>query len=728
MLLRDLTAKWRFVIAVVILGMLMTGPFMLTSALIWLNADGSDREILITHLGPQIPLGGGLTALGFVAGLYIVRRLFNRYVKGMAAMVEQLRAMLGSNRTLRIDEEGPPELRQLVRAINDLASQRDTYIDDVESQVTRAKSAVEEEKNRLAALMSELAQAVVVCNLDGRILLYNNRARFMFESLAKGPTSVNRGALIGLGRSIASILDPSHIDYAKDSIAMQLERGARHAAANFVTTAEGGQLVRVQVSPVLKTLGSEETQAVASGYILLVENITKTLEEESRRDQALAELTEGTRASLGSLRAAVEMLSDNPDMPLEMRERFMGVVAGDVQKMSVRLDETLTALSLNQQQAWPLDDMLVSDIVAAAQNHIRKITGLVLSAEIKEADPYWVSADSFSLVSVLCFLVDRIRDVADARSIHLEVDAEGRFVHLDVVWDGLPLSSETVLTWELETVKTEHAINPPTLRDILNRHGAEMWYQRVRVTGEARVRILLPRVLPDAAHLHEQNLRASDVRPEYYDFNLFERAFENVDLQRPLSTLMYTVFDTETTGLEPLNDEIIQVGAVRILNGRILNQEYFDELIDPRIPLKAASIAIHGITESMLLGKPTSDLVLPAFQKFCADTVLVGHNVAFDMRFLSIKERQIGVRFDHPVLDTLMLSAVATPNQESHSLEAIMDRLGVSMDKRHNALADATATAEVFLKLLPLLAEQGVTTLGQAIEASQKTYYAKIKY
>jgi DNA polymerase-3 subunit epsilon len=250
----------------------------------------------------------------------------------------------------------------------------------------------------------------------------------------------------------------------------------------------------------------------------------------------------------------------------------------------------------------------------------------------------------------------------------------------------------------------------------------------VRVTGEARVRILLPRVLPDAAHLQEQNLRATDVRPEYYDFNLFERAFEDVDLQRPLSSLMYTVFDTETTGLEPLNDEIIQVGAVRILNGRILNQEYFDELIDPRIPLKAASIAIHGITDSMLLGKPTSDLVLPAFQKFCADTVLVGHNVAFDMRFLSIKERQIGVRFDHPVLDTLMLSAVATPNQASHSLEAIMDRLGVRMDKRHNALADATATAEVFLKLLPLLAEQGVTTLGQAIEASQKTYYAKIKY
>ena len=729
MFLRDLKAKWRFVIAVIVLGLLMTGPFLLTSALIWFNASPGVRVILVEHLLPQIPLGGILTALGFVVGLVLVRRLFNRYVTGMAAMVEQLRLMLGSNRSFRIAELGPPEIRELVRAINDLASQRDTYIDDVETQVIKAKSAVEEEKNRLAALMSELAQSVVVCNLEGRILLYNNRARFMFESLAKGPTSVNRGALIGLGRSITSILDPNHIGYAKESIDLQLERGNRHTAANFVTTAEGGQLVRVQVSPVLKTQTGEAAKPEASGYILLVENITRAIEEESRRDQALAALTEGSRASLGSLRAAVETLTDNPDMPVEMRERFVAGMSGEVQKMSQRLDETLKQLSMNQQQAWPLDDMLVGDIVSVAQMQVKKRLGIAINTAFDTDCALWIKADSFSLVSAIAFLVERIQEAAESRALRISVDAEDRFVHIDLLWDGMPLSSETVLSWELEYVKTERSINPPSLREILNRHGAEMWYQRVRVTGEARIRILVPRILPEASLINlPESSPEVDVRPEYYDFNLFERGFENVDLNQPLSTLMYTVFDTETTGLEPLNDEIIQVGAIRILNGRILNQEYFDELIDPKIPLKAASIAIHGITESMLLGKPTCDLVLPAFEKFCTDTVLVGHNVAFDMRFLSIKERQIGVRFEHPVLDTLMLSAVAVPNQSSHSLEAIMERLGVSMGKRHNALADATATAEVFLKLIPMLAEQGVTTLGQAIEASQKTYYAKIKY
>jgi DNA polymerase-3 subunit epsilon len=193
--------------------------------------------------------------------------------------------------------------------------------------------------------------------------------------------------------------------------------------------------------------------------------------------------------------------------------------------------------------------------------------------------------------------------------------------------------------------------------------------------------------------------------------------------------LSYTVFDTETTGLEPsAGDEIISIGAVRVVNGRLLRNEVFQQLVNPRRALNPESARVHRIDAATLGSQPAIGEVLPAFHHFCEDTVLVAHNAAFDMRFLELKQASSGVRFSQPVLDTLLLSAVAHPSLSDHTLEAIAARLGVSVMGRHTALGDALLTAEILLKLLPLLAERGILSLGQALEASRKCYYARLQY
>ena len=164
---------------------------------------------------------------------------------------------------------------------------------------------------------------------------------------------------------------------------------------------------------------------------------------------------------------------------------------------------------------------------------------------------------------------------------------------------------------------------------------------------------------------------------------------------------------------------------MRIVNGRLLRQETFDQLVDPRRPVSPRSVSIHGISSGLLEGQPTIDEALPLFARFCEGTVLVGHNVGFDMRFLELKEAQTGVRLTQPVLDTLLLDAVAAPEEQDHSLEAIAARLGVSVVGRHTALGDAILTGEIFLKQLRLLAAQGFVTLGGAREAARSTYLAR---
>jgi DNA polymerase-3 subunit epsilon len=395
--------------------------------------------------------------------------------------------------------------------------------------------------------------------------------------------------------------------------------------------------------------------------------------------------------------------------------------------MGARLDETTNQYADALKTRWPLEEMLGVDLIAAAGKRIESRLSIPVKTETME-EGLWVKVDSFSLIQAMTYLASRLYDNYEIRELRFRLSSEGRLAYFDLIWQGPPVSSETIFAWELEPMTLAGETTPLTLRDVTERHGGEIWFQREKAAHRAFFRLVVPVANPQETPVGE--VPRGESRPEYYDFDLFNFS-ETSDalLDRRLAELAYTVFDTETTGLDPsAGDEIIQIGAARIVNGRLLGNETFDHLIDPQRPLRIESIKIHGITEDMVHGQPTIGEVLPEFHAFAVDTVLVAHNAAFDMRFLQLKETSTGVRFAQPVLDTLLLSAVIHPNQETHKLEAIAARLGINVIGRHTALGDAIVTGEVFLKMIPLLAEAGVTTLREALAASEKTYLARVKY
>jgi DNA polymerase-3 subunit epsilon len=725
-------------------GILLGLGGLLFTAMAWLGMTDTQRAMVASAQDSVLALAL-MAWLIASAGLALwAQRLYEDHVQSLARIEEQTRILTSGQSRQPVEDKGSAQARMLARAINRLAAERDRFQDDVGQQVTQASQAIERERRRLAALMAELQQSVVVCNLDGRILLYNNRARLQYQALAQTAALADGAGVIGLGRSIHAVFDPSLVGHALDTLRRRIERGAANASAQFVTTTRNGQLLRVQVAAVLDP--SEEgaaasapasgQAAVLSGFVLLLDNLTHDFEQQSLRDQLLHAMTEGSRSALANLQTALDML-DFPDLEPEMRTRFLAVVREEAAALSEKVQTLAQQASRGLKTRWPMEDMRATDLIAAISRRVAALPAMEVTQDSVEA-ALWLRVDSFSLMQALAYLASRLVQEFDITRTTLRLTRSGNHAHLDLVWHGTAMSTETVMAWELDPIRVGDASTPLTVRDVVDRHGGAFWFERERARHEALFRFLLPLAGASEAQAQAESAPQGDgespvpiaSRPAFYDFDLFQASDMARALQdRRLDSLTYTVFDTETTGLDPSQgDEIIQIGATRIVNGKLLHHEGFEQLIDPHRPIPTASTHIHGITNAMVRGKPGVEEVLRAFHAYGHDTILVAHNAAFDMRFLQLKEADTGLQFDQPVLDTLLLSDIAHPNQESHALEAIAQRLGVDMRKRHTALADAIVTAEVFLKLVPLLADKGIHTLGQAREAARQSRFARVRY
>jgi DNA polymerase-3 subunit epsilon len=693
--------------------------FAIATALLFAGLDAPRREALATVLEERGPLLAFLALLVLIACAGLLRWLSGRFVAPLRSLAEQAVIVASANPTHRVAVEGSQEVADVARAVNRLGDAYREQQGKMEARVAEAGASLEEERNRLAALMSELSEGVLVCNEQGRILLYNERARALFTPAAQGLAAAQ--GPVGLGRSIFAFLDRDQVGHAIDKLRYGLARETHAPVTMFFTSSVQGDLIRVRFAPFLDSGGA------VAGLVLTCEDVTRAFGQETQRRALLQALATRVRRPAANVRAAAENLTAFPDMPEADRRRFAEIIAAESAALSDTLDESLREYAEALHAGVSLEDMRLADLLSVARRRIESLPGLAVS-QASADEALWVKVDSYALAQAFAALAEGMRDEYGVSRVAILAAAQGGFAEVDLAWEGGEVAPDALDRWETRPIQVGTEQTPVTLRHVLERHGGEAWQQKGAAGRGDTIRFLLP--LAEPASARPVRRVSAEGRPEYYDFDLF-RVADGAEglLAQPLAQLACTVFDTETTGLEPsAGDRIISIGAVRIVNGRLLKQEVFEQLVDPQRNVPRDSIRIHGIRPADLAGQPRLAQVLPAFHRFCEDTVLVAHNAAFDMRFLEIAEGETGVRFTQPVLDTLLLSAVVHPHQADHGLEAIAERLGVAIVGRHTALGDALVTSEIFLKLVPLLAERGITTLGEALAASRESFYVRLQY
>ncbi len=593
----------------------------------------------------------------------------------------------------------PEVLRAAVKALAE--ARRDTA-----QKIAEATGAVEQTRARLATLLNELEEGVVMCTLDHRILLYNRAALRLMQ----------RGdGELGLGRSLFGFLNRQPFFHGLERLSNRLHDG-RHrdhpdglALILVCATVDGRTLLRGRMN-----LVTDDAEA-PTAYLLTLHDATEDLEALGRRDHLLDRATNGLRRPLAALAVAAWIL-DNRDPPPEVRRRFARILAERVDELCRMVEDNAAAYSALLEGHWPLADIWSANLLDGV---VRRLRDRDAVDAVMVGLPCWLHGDNTLLVELLDHLIGRLRDRGVDLSaqddgeprVTLEARPENSRVTLEVVWPGEPVPYTALESW-LE-VPLEGAPGGITGRDVLMHHKTDLWSQAA-AGGRACLRMPLPQGVKKRTPRP-----ALPPRPEFFDFNLPDTGARLGDC--PLRVLSYISFDTETTGLQPsAGDRIVSLAGVRIVNGRVLTGESFSRLVDPGIPIPRRASRIHGITDDMVSGKPALADILPRFHAFARDAVLIAHNAAFDMKFLALEEKSSGLVFGNPVLDTLLLSVWLHDHESEHGLDAVAARFGVPLAGRHTAMGDALVTAAVFLRMIDLLEARGVTTLDQAIAAGNR--------
>ncbi|WP_027852364.1 3'-5' exonuclease [Marinobacterium litorale] len=542
-------------------------------------------------------------------------------------------------------------------------------------------------QEELESVVQELATPLLICDRHQRLLLFNPAAQNVF---AENPA-------LGLGRSISQLIPHS-------SLGETLRQLPDNGSPRQLLLPGRSRWYRCD----LRRLGARH-----GGALITLHDTTHELSAEQSWRRSLATLVPRMRGHLGSLNSAAQLLEQATDDP-QILDRLHGAIIEEGDALARELDGLTRVIESQQLSQARLEETWSNDLLAALSERLADQQISITPVGI----PVWLKVDAPAVLSMLSVLIRLLQQEVSINALDIEPLLGNRRVYLDLTWHGEPISHARIQQWETTALFDDPF--SPRISDVLSQHGAELWSRAGARRGLACLRLPLPASERGLEPATPALTTDRDARPEFHDFSIAELPPPDSQLQKiPLTQLEMVVFDTETTGLElRKGDRVISLAACRIVNGRLLAQDYYDQLVNPERPIPPQSTRIHGLCDDDVNQAPPVAVVLPRFREYVGRGVLVAHNAAFDLLALNLAAEGSELQFDMPVLDTLALSRALDPTLEAHGLDALADRFQIQFPPgtRHTALGDARVTAELVLALIPRLESRGVMNLGDALE------------
>ncbi len=687
--------KLRVLVPLAIAACTIPGLF-LTSWIAFNLAGNTPHDAGITDKLNPLLIASYVVAIAVSLGVWLLARTYVLQPLTDLAREAQRKSLTPNDRGIEVPRDGT--IREITGAVAELGHALQDANEVADARVADAAAIAEAQKRRLDAILLDLAEGVIVCSRDHRIILYNKAAQHI----------LGLREMTGLGKSLFGILAREPILHTHD-IMVRGEASHQSSSRRFmVSSLDHGTLIETRMSLI------HEASGEPAGYVLSFEDIEPQMESLATRDTLLREVMADWRRPIANLSAAIETFTEADSLTPEERAGFDEILRKEIAYLSGRFNSAAHRIDQLSLGHWGAADVYSVDLFRAVERSIT--AGSNLRVRLIGL-PMWINVDSHALTLVLTHLIHRLEANVAGKEIDIGMARSGALAYVEIGWSGTSVLTSVLDTWLDEPLAG--AVGSRSARQILEHHGGEAWSSSAQ-DETASLRIALR-----SSNRHQElgahsTAAANPPRPEYYDVDLFRDAPSTL-YDAPLKELRYVVFDSETTGLHPSQgDELLSIGAVQVLNGRILTGETFERLIDPERDIPAHSIRFHGITPAMVEGKPPARIVLPQFRSFVGEAILVAYNISFDMMFLNKRQDEAGVTFDSPVLDPLLLAVHVFPDLPDSSLSTVANFLEIEVEGRHTALGDAMMTAAIWVRLIEGLEKKGVTTFGEAVEISKR--------